>query len=593
MRRIKNLLSISLICIGIELFVSACINKDYDLSDVDATIGVGRDSLVLPSNNSTSEIMLDSILDLNNSNFITIAENGDYMFNISDEASQFYSACFDIIKSDAQGPLNGELSFKVPSLSGNSETFSFEGKILNFDYTFTGIPYWIADVQYVGVEGSITLTLTFNKKFKNALRKIQKLDIKVPDCLDLSSATLNGNEIALSSNHSVSLKDLSTAEDAILIFHVKGFNFNTSGDWGDLTFARGKTIHLSGGILLEGTVNNSDFNEIPSGDITIIGSATVSKAKMTEVIGKFSKKVTFDDQGRVKLNNIPDFLKEGQVIVDLYDPHVNLNFTSDMPMDVFYDATLVSKDASGNEMAKIVIPQFRIKRTGETVISIRKREGIVTGDTTIVVAPDLPNLFRKIPASIELSRITAISDDSDFYSIELGRDYAVSGSYSITTPLALDSDAVISYHKTFDGWNNDIKNLRFKEEVINGVSIPQGSIKADLDVENKIPAYLTVHAYGVDINGDSISTDRLQIYVEKTIAASPNGQPTTTHETITMTPTDNAVFKELNGIKLAFVGAASDGVSPVTGVTFNAYNQTLKLNNIRIVVYGKVIADLN
>jgi len=583
---------------GIVLFVSSCINKDYDLSDIDGTIGVGGDSLVLPNNNSTSEIMLDSILDLNNSNFIDIASNGDYMFNISDEESQFYSACFDVITSKAEGPLNGELSFSVPSLTGNAfaqtgESFSFEGEIISFDYTFTGIPYWIADVQYVGVEGSITLTLNFNKTIKKALKKVQRLDVKFPDCLDLGSATFNGDEVALASNHSVSLKEISTSEDVVLTFRVKGFNFDTSSNQGSLIFVRGSRIRFTGGITLEGTVNYSDFIEIPSGDVAIIGSATVSKAKMTEVVGKFSKKVTFDDQGRVKLNNIPDFLKEGQVVVDLYDPHINLNFTSDMPMDVFYNATLVSKDASGNEMAKIEIPQFRIKRAGKTVISIRKRDGVVNGDTTIVVAPDLSNLFRKIPASIELARITAISDDSEFYSIELGRDYAVSGSYSITTPLALDSDATISYHKTFDGWNTDIKDLKFKEEVVNGVSVPQGSVKAEFDVENKIPAYLTVHAYGVDLNGDSISTDRLQIHVAKTIAASPDGQPTTTHETIIMIPTDNAVFEELNGIELVFVGAASDGVSSVTGVTLNAYNQTLKLKNIRFVVYGKVVVDLN
>ena len=43
--------------------LSGCIEKDYDLGDVDTTIGLGA-GMTLPSNNSTQDICLDDVLDL-------------------------------------------------------------------------------------------------------------------------------------------------------------------------------------------------------------------------------------------------------------------------------------------------------------------------------------------------------------------------------------------------------------------------------------------------------------------------------------------------------------------------------------------------
>ena len=59
---------------------SGCTDSDFDLSNIDQTIGIGGDGLQLPTN-STENIVLDDLLDLNNSDFISIAENGDYMFS--------------------------------------------------------------------------------------------------------------------------------------------------------------------------------------------------------------------------------------------------------------------------------------------------------------------------------------------------------------------------------------------------------------------------------------------------------------------------------------------------------------------------------
>lgn len=59
--------------------VAGCKDSDFDLPNIDSTIGLGGEQLQLPAS-STEHIQLDNVLDLNNSDFISIAENGDYRF---------------------------------------------------------------------------------------------------------------------------------------------------------------------------------------------------------------------------------------------------------------------------------------------------------------------------------------------------------------------------------------------------------------------------------------------------------------------------------------------------------------------------------
>ena len=69
------LMGLSIVALG-----TGCTDSDYDLSSVDSTIGVGGEGLELPTS-STENIILDDVLKLNNSDFVKIAANGDYMFN--------------------------------------------------------------------------------------------------------------------------------------------------------------------------------------------------------------------------------------------------------------------------------------------------------------------------------------------------------------------------------------------------------------------------------------------------------------------------------------------------------------------------------
>ena len=118
----------------------------------------------------------------------------------------------------------------------------------------------------------------------------------------------------------------------------------------------------------------------------------------------------------------------------------------------------------------------------------------------------------------------------------------------------------------------------------------------DADVESKIPAYITITAFGIDHKGDSISTERLYFTVDKVVPASRDGViPSKCHLTIIGRAADNDVFKILDQIKFHMIGSASDenGQNPVEGVPINAYNQTIKLTNVILKKHGKIVGDFN
>ena len=130
------LMGLSIVALG-----TGCTDSDYDLSSVDSTIGVGGEGLELPTS-STENIILDDVLKLNNSDFVKIAANGDYMFNKDgDEATPSHPYINKIWVEKANVNNNFRLHITLPSQSAGarraklSNPVTAEGKLAEFHYT--------------------------------------------------------------------------------------------------------------------------------------------------------------------------------------------------------------------------------------------------------------------------------------------------------------------------------------------------------------------------------------------------------------------------------------------------------------------------
>ena len=169
---------------------------------------------------------------------------------------------------------------------------------------------------------------------------------------------------------------------------------------------------------------------------------------------------------------------------------------------------------------------------------------------------------------------------------ELGKTYTVQPSYRLESPLAFGEDAKIVYTEKFEDWNKDIKDF----DVTDGTCIVMEAV-----VENRIPVHLNVEATPLGIDGSELPSNVIKVDIDADIKASSKDTDVATSDLrIVLTPAKQGL-KKLNGIKIKVSGAAKDanGINPVTGITLNARKHSLVLQNIRLSLKGKAVADLN
>ena len=601
----KNIPTHIALLLTASLMVISCTNNDYDLSNVDTTIGLGADTLTIFGNNSTENIKLDEVFKLGNSNFVKIAANGDYMLSISDGNESTSNVTVDRFTVNVNTTKNSDIVLDLQNFANSkgygklSAQQSTTQEVTEFEYETDNVPKEIEGLSYVGTEATLRLTLAFDQNMKNAVTNIAQIVISFPKYFTISKVIEGTTTCSVSSDNTITLKNVKPSNGSLVLtttFSGAKTNENTSDNV--VTFTPHTLFQLKGKIYAQLYINSTDLSLgtiTPPYSTTISSNCQLSNVTISSATGKFNLTFDYNNLGKVTLNNIPNFLTDQSVCLNLYDPRINLTYTNNMPMKGDISGTLVSYNANGLPLSSVVIPSFPLAAESSSVVSIRKQNTTLQ-DTTLVVVPTLSDIIKKIPNSIEFTNIKAVSDKSVTSTILLGKSYAMSTKYEIEAPLSFDENASIVYSDTLNNLNDDIKKVSFKEKTVNGQTVIDGYLKIEADILNRVPAYLTLNAYGIDLNGDSISTDLLNFNVDTTIAASADGKTAvTTHLTIIAKPSTNSVFKTLDKIRFHLIGSASDknGQNPIAGLTLNAYNQTLTIKNLIITKVGKVVVDLN
>ena len=95
-RFFKQFVQFTLTFVWVALF-SSCIDNHYDIDKIDSTIGIGGDDFSLLGDNSTNEIPLEDIFDIENSRFVHVAEDGKYTLTGTNSAPFIMSTSIDPI----------------------------------------------------------------------------------------------------------------------------------------------------------------------------------------------------------------------------------------------------------------------------------------------------------------------------------------------------------------------------------------------------------------------------------------------------------------------------------------------------------------
>lgn len=567
---------------------SGCTDNDYDLSEIDSTIGIGGDGLEIPSL-STEIIPLKDVLELEaNGSVVEDEVSGDYVFRQSGADVAPVHPFIDKITVAEQNSVSNDLELTFSSASGSrrrsatragGQSVVADGWIQAFTYEGNK-PEEVVDLYEAEVSSKVTLDIDFSD-VKSVVSKFDQIEVDMPAFMTIANVNCGGYAFEQSGSK-LTLKNVYTSSNMTITADITSLNFKEKDtSYGSLSISGGK-VKMEGKVHV--TAVASSFNSGAGTTGRKISSVmNMSKFVVNAATGKFNPEIALSDLGNIKVSGIPDFLQGGNVVVDLYNPQIKLTVTSDMDVPGTLNGVIKSFK-NGQLLATVNVDNIPIDANKTSTICICRRSEGISGFDHVLTNANLSKLIETIPDNITFSA-NASADQTNNYRFELGHNYTVQPAYSVDAPIAFGENASIEYRDTLDGWNNDIKDFELAEGAY---------VNMDASIKSCVPAYMTVSAVPVDVNGNAISADELSVEVTGSVEASKDGvSETTSPINIKVSQMKKGAMKKLDGIVFVVAGKASDGNNAVTGITLNANRHTLKVEQLKIKLVGKLIGNFN
>lgn len=567
---------------------SGCTDNDYDLSEIDSTIGIGGDGLEIPSL-STEIIPLKDVLELEaNGSVVEDEVSGDYVFRQSGADVAPVHPFIDKITVAEQNSVSNDLELTFSSASGSrrrsatragGQSVVADGWIQAFTYEGNK-PEEVVDLYEAEVSSKVTLDIDFSD-VKSVVSKFDQIEVDMPAFMTINNVKCGGYAFEQSGSK-LTLKNVYTSSNMTITADITSLNFKEKDtSYGSLSISGGK-VKMEGKVHV--TAVASSFNSGAGTTGRKISSVmNMSKFVVNAATGKFNPEIALSDLGNIKVSGIPDFLQGGNVVVDLYNPQIKLTVTSDMDVPGTLNGVIKSFK-NGQLLATVNVDNIPIDANKTSTICICRRSEGVSGFDHVLTNPNLSKLIETIPDNITFSA-NASADQTNNYRFELGHNYTVQPAYSVDAPIAFGENASIEYRDTLDGWNDNIKDFELAEGAY---------VNMDASIKSCVPAYMTVSAVPLDVNGNAISADELSVEVTGSVEASKDGvSETTSPVNIKVSQMKKGAMKKLDGIVFVVAGKASDGNNAVTGITLNANRHTLKVEQLKIKLVGKLIGNFN
>lgn len=571
------------------LALASCVNSDYDFNEVDATMGFGGEGLELPGS-STDTIKLADVLDLGDDDCVKVRPNGDYVFEqVGDNVepaqpeiapisvTQRQSVSYDIdinVEPATRSAGDARAVTVVLSADGDMQSFEYDGDK----------PAEVVDLDYAETDANLSFSLHFPAGLSSVVASLDEISIQMPSFMELSDVSANiGADGSWSIDGScIVFSNITTSRDLTVSARVSRLRFGVSDELGSLGIDGDK-------IVLDGRVHVSmnSVATVSGGSIeglTASSDFAIDDMQITSVTGRFDPEIDLDNLGDVEITGVPDFLTDGNVRVDLYNPQILLTLNSDLNMGGFVGGTLTSwKD--GQPIASVTVSEMAVRAGGMTEMCIcRNGEGI-EGFDVVQVVPELSTLIETIPDRITFEG-TARADRNQTCEFELGHRYTVQPAYRVEAPIAFAENAQIVYKDTIDEWHEDIEDFELSDN---------SYITFTANIENRVPAYLTLSAYAIDVDGQRMGDDEIKVEVSNTVIASADGETSSeTPLTIRVSQNDGRALSRLDGLVFDVTASASDGgANPVEGMTLNSEKHFLIARDIKIKLVGTLIGDFN
>lgn len=537
-------------------------------------------------------IPLSDILELEEGGSVKIAANGDYLFQLtgSDASSASPMISPIVLRGNSYSntlTLNANSAAKGTRAAGTHLSFVSPMEQM---FVYQGSDAAVKRLKSAEVAGEIELKINLTLGgLSSAITNINKVTLTLPGYLQISQVTGNGNGTPMVNGSKITVENVSTSSNLRLTIKAKKLDFEKQDDYGKVVIGDNGSIKMDGYFDLGIEAN---VTRVPTSPLTIGAYVNVNDITLKSATGIFDPEINISSLGDVSVTGVPDFLSEDGVRADLDNPQIILSIKNDMDAAAKVSAKVISTK-NGQNLATVQLPEMNIYKT--TVAPVTKicicrhnTEELTRqyGAANVYEVSNLATLINQhIPDHVQITDVETRADLSQEMTIEFGRNYNVVPSYEIYAPLAFAEDAVIEYADDFDGWNDDLDDLELSEGTY---------VRLTADAQNLVPATLIVEATPLGLEGTDIS-NLIEVNVKKgTVNASADGVTAVNSPLeIELREKVKGGLQKLDGLSYKVKGKASHDGTTVTGINLNSKKHTLKLENIKVKLVGKVIGNFN
>lgn len=565
---------------------TSCIDNSYDLNkDIDMTISAGGEHLAIPVG-YTEKITLDKIIELDEGDDLQIVD-GEYHLLKKDNIDETNTSVKLVTVEESLNPIE-------PIKVLNNQEYDIKHEVL-FENIGTedvieaqahGIDKAVIEIGSLTADTPTKLTLSFKIETTNTIMydrvTIGNMTITFPDFIKFEGGQsgLNGQTLTITNeiiykNNPTFTKSLSIAK----------YSFGEKyGDGNKIKEENGDRILKIEEEKITIKTNGIVYGAQGSGSLSITPTVTLAEMAVSEVYGTIQPDIDVKPT-EVELNNLPDFLQDDEIRLDITNPVFSFNANNPLNTDVEMDGVLtgykdgkvtkIVKIGSGNGGASITLKPSGDKQ--QTISIVRDEQTVVEANATKVVVPNLNDIIETIPDHINVELKPAVKKEQ-YYTVNLGQDYTLNSAYDIDIPLSFGSNLKIVYEETLDNFDLDLEDVDIKKAVLS------------INAVNTIPLAMEIkndNVSALDANGNVIKD--IDVTVEGTITESKDGKTEVSSAlNVNLNETAEGAISKLDGLKLkitAVPGQATDVQLLST--------QWMQLKDMKLKIPNGIKVDLN
>lgn len=563
---------------------TSCIDNSYDLNkDIDMTVNVGGEHLAIPVG-YTEQITLDKIIELDEGDDLQLV-NGEYHLLKSDKIDETNTSVKMVTVNESSNPINSinvlnNVDYSQPG-DVTVEDIKSEGSVNTEAH---GIDEAVIEIGSLTANTPAKLTLSFEINKTNSISysdvTIDKMTITFPDFIKFEEGQsgLNGQVLTISN------ETLSSSTYTIDLYISKYVFGEKYGDGNKVKEENGDRIIKIENQKITVKTDVTVHQAQGTGSLSITPTAILAAMTVSEVNGTIKPDMDVKPT-EVELTNLPDFLQDEEVKLDITNPVFSFKANNPLNEEIEMDGIMTGykngkvtktvKIGSGNGGVPIKLKPSGNKQ--QTISIVRNEKTVVETGATKVIVPNLNDIIETIPDRISVELKPAVKTD-DYYTVNLGQDYVLNSEYNIDITLSFGSGLKIVYEETIDDFDLDLEDVDIKKAII--------SITAD----NTIPLKMEIkneNVSALDVNGNKI-TD-INVTVEGTITESKDGKSIATSQlNINLVSTKEGAISKLDGLffKVTAVPGQATDVQLLS-------SQWMQLKDMKLKIPNGIKVDLN